>query len=59
MLFNFYLKPVFIASHRKLKKLHLILNSEYANNTDLLVLSSIMPIFGGFGGELTKPGRKG
>lgn len=27
----FYLKPVFIASHSKLKKLRLILNSEYAN----------------------------
>lgn len=56
MLFNFYLKPVFIASHRKLKKLHLILNSEYANTK--LVLSSIMPIFWRFWGRTYKTWEK-
>lgn len=54
----FYIKLVFVASYSKLKQLYLILNSEYASQ-HWLALSSIMPIFGGFGEALTKPGRKG
>lgn len=54
----FYIKLVFIASYSKLKQLYLILHSEYATQ-HWLALSSIMPIFGGFGEALTKLGRKG